>query len=69
MRGLVDALRADPRWRAGFERWHEVPARPAHTTPIPERVHPRIRALLEQRGFGSLYAHQARAIELAGLSS
>ena len=75
VRALVDALRADPRWRVGFERWHEVPPRAARTAPIPTEangaragagaVHPRIAELLTERGYGQLYAHQARAIELA----
>jgi len=62
---LVDNLRGDPRWRVGFERWHEVPARAARTAPIPAGVDDRIAQLLKQRGVEQLYTHQARAIELA----
>jgi DEAD/DEAH box helicase domain-containing protein len=38
-----------------------LPARPAETTPIPEAVHPSLRAALEQKGIQTLFAHQAEA--------
>src|SRR5664280_38591 len=40
-----------------------VPARAAETAPIPDWVDPRIRAALAQQGIGSLYTHQAEALE------
>jgi len=47
-------------------RWVEdLPARDARTAPFPERLDPRIAGLLRARGIDELYAHQARAIDLA----
>jgi len=37
------------------------PARAARTAPIPEELHPRVRAALTAQGLDSLYAHQAEA--------
>jgi DEAD/DEAH box helicase domain-containing protein len=37
------------------------PARAARTAPIPEELHPRVRAALAAQGLDSLYAHQADA--------
>jgi DEAD/DEAH box helicase domain-containing protein len=37
------------------------PARSARTAPIPDDVHPQLRAALERRGLESLYGHQAEA--------
>jgi len=37
------------------------PARTARTAPIPEELHPRVRAALDAQGLDSLYAHQAEA--------
>jgi len=62
---LARALRSDPELRDGFERWHELPARPARTRPFPRRIHPRLVAALRARGLSELYEHQARAIEAA----
>jgi DEAD/DEAH box helicase domain-containing protein len=39
------------------------PAREAHTAPLPEELHPRVRDALEARGIETLYAHQAEAWE------
>ena len=37
------------------------PARAARTVPMPEELHPAVRAALARRGIGELYAHQAEA--------
>jgi DEAD/DEAH box helicase domain-containing protein len=44
---------------------HDVPPRPARHAPLPAGLDPRWRGFLARRGIDSLYAHQARAIELA----
>jgi DEAD/DEAH box helicase domain-containing protein len=41
------------------------PARAARTAPIPEELHPRVRAALGAQGLDSLYEHQAEAWEAA----
>lgn len=65
IRHLVDDLRADVEFGPRFQHWHTVPAREARLEPLPAGLDPRLRAVLEQRGQTQLYAHQARAIELA----
>jgi len=37
------------------------PARAARTVPLPEELHPAVRAALARQGIGELYAHQAEA--------
>lgn len=65
VRTLVEELKSDPEFGPRFEHWHTVAARPEHSEALPEALDPRLRSLLESRGQGRLYAHQARAIELA----
>ena len=62
---IADGLRADPELGPRFLHWHRVPVRAAHSEPLPERLDPRLRALLEARGQSTLYAHQSRAIAAA----
>jgi len=62
---IVSKLREDPRWAPRFEHWHEVGPRAARTAPFPERLDARLVELYQRRGFESLYAHQARFVELA----
>src|SRR5262245_2503159 len=62
---VVERLRGAAELRGAFTAWHETPARPPRTAPFPPGLAPELVALLERRGMGELYAHQARAIELA----
>jgi DEAD/DEAH box helicase domain-containing protein len=62
---LIAHLRDDPHWRARIVHWHEVGARQGSTAPFPAALHPRLKEVLRGQGLGSLYAHQARAIECA----
>jgi DEAD/DEAH box helicase domain-containing protein len=62
---LVERLRIHPELGPRFLCWHREPARAARLSALPARLDPAIRALLRQRGLDPLYAHQARAIELA----
>src|SRR3954465_12351447 len=41
------------------------PAREAHTAPLPEKLHPRVREALTGHGIDQLYTHQAQAWEAA----
>src|SRR5215212_10010127 len=40
-------------------------ARPAETSPVPDQLHPELRASLERAGIGELYSHQAEAFDAA----
>jgi DEAD/DEAH box helicase domain-containing protein len=62
---VVAGLRASAELRGSFTTWHEAPARPGRTAPLPRGLSPELTALLARRGMGELYEHQARAIELA----
>ena len=62
---IVDALKADPELRDRFLHWHEAQPRPALVEELPASLDPRLVAMLRAQGFDGLYAHQARAIELA----
>jgi DEAD/DEAH box helicase domain-containing protein len=52
---------------AGEEVAHvgEIPARDAHTVPLPDSLHPRLREALAGRGLERLYAHQAESFAAA----
>jgi len=63
--GLVKRLRADPALAGSFTHWHEEPPRAAEVANFPRNLHPMLVEELQRRGFGQLYGHQARAIELA----
>jgi len=62
---IVHTLRASPPWNERIAHWQEVPPRPARTAPFPASIDPRLVRVLAQRGVTELYAHQARAIDLA----
>ncbi len=62
---IVRRLRADPELSGRFTAWHEEPARPGRTRPLPDSLAPEVRRVLARRGFHELYEHQARAIERA----
>ncbi len=62
---IVDRLRGAPAFAGCFTSWRREPARPGRTEPLPAALDPRIRALLERKGFDSLYEHQVRAITAA----
>lgn len=62
---IATALREDPELRDAFSHWKELPGRPAITRAFPASLDPRLRAVLEGKGLGEVYEHQARAIELA----
>ena len=60
---VLARLLDEPSLARGVVHHARVPARAAETAPIPGWVDPRIRAALAQRGIGSLYTHQAEALE------
>jgi DEAD/DEAH box helicase domain-containing protein len=62
---IADALREDPELGPRFQHWERVAPRPGVSEPLPERLDPRLRQLLQERGQTSLWSHQARAIDLA----
>ncbi|MSR64145.1 MAG: DEAD/DEAH box helicase [Planctomycetes bacterium] len=62
---MVERLRGSAELRASFTTWHETPPRPARTADFPAGLAPELVALFKKRGMTEIYAHQARAIELA----
>ncbi len=50
---------------ANVAAWQTVHGQPAAYVPLPERLHPSIRAALRSRGIEQLYLHQGRAVEAA----
>ena len=62
---IANALRDDPELRDSLEVWRELPPRPARTRAFPERLDPRLVAVLRAKGLTEVYEHQARAIEHA----
>ncbi|MFT5051363.1 MAG: DEAD/DEAH box helicase domain-containing protein [Chlamydiales bacterium] len=65
MEGIVDGLRAEPRWRDCLVHWHEIAPRPGRSVPFPAQLDQRLVEVLKERGVTELYEHQARAIEAA----
>ena len=55
-------LLAEPSLARGVVHHEVVPAREAQVAPLPYWLDPRIRVGLETRGIGSLYTHQAEAV-------
>jgi len=51
--------------RGGVTAIKHFPAREARLAPLPETIAPRLVTLLRERGFGSLYSHQAIAYQHA----
>ncbi|MEC2040802.1 DEAD/DEAH box helicase [Bacillus altitudinis] len=59
MNELIEDLKKDEQ----IEHWHEIEAKPALTSSIPERVNDRLKVALEKRGVSELYIHQKEAFE------
>ncbi|MEJ2757157.1 MAG: DEAD/DEAH box helicase [Anaerolineales bacterium] len=60
---LLSHWRAEPTIGGNVIEWHQIPARPEALTTLPERLHPALAAAMRQRGFSSLYTHQAEVWE------
>ncbi len=45
--------------------WHQTPARPADTKPLPAELHPALAQAMRSRGIDALYSHQAAAWQAA----
>jgi len=60
---VLDRLLEEPSLAAAVVHYRVLPGRSADTAPFPDWLDPRIVAGLESRGIGSLYSHQAEAIE------
>ncbi|MEH7802263.1 DEAD/DEAH box helicase, partial [Bacillus pumilus] len=59
MNELIEELKKDEQ----VEHWHEIKAKPAQTSPVPERVNEKLKKALEKRGVSELYIHQKEAFE------
>jgi DEAD/DEAH box helicase domain-containing protein len=55
----------DPKLRSRIVLDTIIPSRDPQYAPIPEGLHPQVRAGLQRHGIGALYSHQVEAIELA----
>ncbi|MGE0058173.1 MAG: DEAD/DEAH box helicase [Dehalococcoidia bacterium] len=64
-RPTFDAIQHDPVLGKDFVCWRTLPAQPARYAPFPPNLDARLIRLLQGRGVGQLYTHQAQAIELA----
>jgi DEAD/DEAH box helicase domain-containing protein len=55
----------DPGLRSRIVLDRTIPPRDPEYAPVPEGLHPQVRAGLQRHGIGALYSHQVEAIELA----
>lgn len=62
---LLTDLRRDHAFMENVAAWRTLPARRARLEPIPDSLHPLLRAGLVKRGIAQLYSHQAEALEHA----
>ncbi len=62
---VLSGFRSDPQFMANVAAWQTVHGQPAAYVPLPERLHPSIRAALRSRGIEQLYLHQGIAVEAA----
>lgn len=62
---VLDAWRSDPGLSRNVRLHHIVPPREGTYAALPDALHPLVRNALVRRGIDRLYAHQARAFELA----
>jgi len=65
LEAVLDAWRGDPALSRSFVLDEVLPGREAVERPLPTSLTPEVRAALEARGLRTLYAHQARAFDLA----
>ncbi|MFA7464015.1 MAG: DEAD/DEAH box helicase, partial [Syntrophales bacterium] len=61
---IISRFRSDRRFMENVRAFREIPAAAGRFSPLPAWLHPRLRAVLEARGFQNLYEHQAEALEL-----
>lgn len=62
---LLDRLKRDDRFLRNVTRWEVLPPSPGRYAELPASLEPRLAAVLEARGLGRLYSHQAQAWDLA----
>jgi DEAD/DEAH box helicase domain-containing protein len=60
----LQRLESDRRFRENATSVTHIPASEGSYAPYPAWVHPGLKTVLEKRGIGRLYSHQARAVEL-----
>ncbi len=62
---LLARWQHDPTIAPNIAHHVTLPPRPARTVPLPEDLHPALRAALQRAGISQLYSHQAHAWEIA----
>ena len=64
LKELVSRLEADRRFMENVRASVHIPAAEGQFEPFPDWVHPNLRSVLQKRGIGNLYSHQAQAMGL-----
>ncbi|CAM3892266.1 DEAD/DEAH box helicase [Mesobacillus zeae] len=62
---IMQELKIDNKIKENIVHWHTVEEKLAKTVPLPEGIHPSLKAALQQRGISELYTHQRTAYEFA----
>ena len=62
---ILASLRQNRDFMSQVVAWERIPARRAQEMPFPAGLTPQLKNALQQRGFVSLYRHQAQAVEYA----
>ena len=63
LRAVIGELRSDGRFLSSVTHWETIPPRSGTYAPLPESLDARLREVLERRGIGRLYSHQAQSFD------
>lgn len=58
---LLAYIKRTPELMNQITHWHTIPAREAHSVPLPDQLHGKLCAALREKGIRELYTHQADA--------
>ncbi len=62
---VLETFRSNPQFRNNVTFWHTIPAQPPVYGEWPDNFSEDLKNLLQNRGIGSLYSHQAEAVSIA----
>lgn len=60
---ILEELKSTPGIRENIVHWETIEKTPGTYTPLPERLHPKLKRALEKRGITRLYSHQKTAFD------
>ena len=60
---IIDQMRRSPFFRERITAWHDIPPRPARTTPYPGWLDPALVSAFREQGVRELYTHQRDALD------